>query len=343
MWFARAVVGVTLVGAVPACSVTVTAASSRQLSVTGTVDLGTYRALTDGGQFGLVVTSAPDGVVYFADGSVVKAVKGDAAPVVVVHTPGPALDLAATASDLYVETGVRITEYGVPRVTVRRSWTLPPGTLLVHPMILPGFFAQPGVLWAWSDPATDESGFEYATVVEISTTTSAERVIDTDAYPGPMAADPDGLYYEVTVETSTSSHGYLVHAMVDGKRVFSRPTNDVPAPLFLGPGYVAVIAEHQPSQSLFLDTFASTTLSKLSSVRLPAGVFGLLNTTSGLLGIEAACDQAVCANAKVVGVDERTGAETDAVDVPYAVALLTGPLPSVITNVHETVDLVRLS
>jgi hypothetical protein len=349
MSLAKAVAGVALVGGVLASGGPVVAApvapSAISLAVTATVGLGASSAFGNFGLSGTLFADAPNDVVYFATGSVVKAVKGDAAPTVVTHLPRPALAVAATVSDLYVETGSTIRDYAVPGMAVRHTWTLPAGTLPsgVGGPTAAGLQAEPGVLWEWSDWSTDESGFEYATIIQISTTTSAVRVVDHDAYPSFVVAGPTGLYYEDTVGTATASHNYIVHALVDGKRVFSRPTGDVDAPLALEPGYVAAFAIREPSGKAYVDEFASATLALVSSAPFKPGAGGVVGTPVGPLGIESSCNKSACSDAMVVQVNPVTGGDTEAAKVPDAELLLFGSHPAAVTSVDGRDYLVRLS
>ena len=303
-----------------------------QLKVTARIDLGAYpQAVLDG----MVFAEAPDDTVYFAAGSVVQAIRGNEKPLVVLDTAGPVLALAATNGDLYVQVGVRVTEYAVPRVVLRKSWTLP------HAAMKPtsaGLFPSSGVLWSWSDWATDESGFEYATVVAISPSTSSAKIVDDHAYPDDMAASPAGLYYETVVGTKN----HLVRATANGGRELSAPTTDSDAPLALGPGYLAVFAMKGAGLP-YVDEFSANTLAVLHSSRLAVNTSAVLGTAGGVLAIESACSGYVCPSAKVVRVDAADGAETNGVPLPDAQRLLGGTHPAAIAEVMGRTYLVRLS
>jgi hypothetical protein len=348
MSLAKVVAGVALIGGVLAWGGPVVAApapAAASLTVTATIGLGASSAFGQFGPSGTLFADAPNDVVYFATGSVVKAVRGDAAPVVVAHLPRPALAVAATVSDLYVETGATIRDYAVPGMAVRQTWTLPKGSL---PPGVPGptsagLQAQPGVLWEWSDRATDESGFQYATIIEISTATSAIRVIDHDAYPNFVVAGPTGLFYESTVATGTTSHNYIVHALANGARVLSHPTGDIDAPLALGPGYLAAFATREPSGKSYVDEFAVGTLALVSSAPFKPGAVGVVGTPAGPLGIESSCKKVACAGSTVVHIEPGTGGDIQAATVPDAELLLYGSHPAVVTSVNSRSYLVRLS
>jgi hypothetical protein len=302
------------------------------LSFVGQVKLGGGSAVANwpGGP----VTQGPDGSVYFAKGPAISEVKALAGPVVVLHAPGAVLALAATASDLYVEVGQKIDDYGLATTTLRRSWTLP---AIVQHVTLAGLLAEPGVLWSWSDWATDESGFEYASVVEISTTTSIVRVIaNNTANPVYMAASAGGLYYE-NVDTRSSSlpRTYLVHALPDGTQRSSGPINTSTfEPLALWPGYVAVLADEGPSSTPYLGTYSSSTLAALSATKLAFSPGDVVGTPNGLIAIDGL---------DVVYVNPGTGTTCGGVEVPGAWKLLFGPHPSVLATYQGTDYLVRLS
>ena len=140
-----------------------------------------------------------------------------------------------------------------------------------------GLFPSSGVLWSWSDWATDESGFEYATVVAISPSTSSAKIIDDRAYPDDMAASPAGLYYETVVGTKN----HLVRATANGGRELPAPTTDSDAPLALGPGYLAVFAMKGAGLP-YVDEFSANTLAVLHSSRLAVNTSAVLGTTGGV-------------------------------------------------------------
>jgi hypothetical protein len=301
------------------------------LKVTARIDLGAYsQAVLDG----TVFAEAPNDAVYFASGPVVHAVRGVARPVVLLHATGPVLALAATSGDLYVEVGARITEYTLPRLARQRFWVLP--RAVMKPTSA-GLFPSSGVLWSWSDWATDESGFEYATVSAISPITSSVRIVDSHAYPADMAASSTGLYYETVVGTKD----YLARATASGGRELSAPTADVDAPLALGPGYLAVFPTFASGTSV--DEFSAATLAELHASRLAVAMSVVVGTASGVLAVESPCSSFVCPPAKVVWVDAADGAETGGVSVPGAQRLLDGTHPAAVAEVNGSTYLLRLS
>jgi hypothetical protein len=337
---AVAVAGGVLAGWLPAAGPAIAMGLDRPASVhdipaslgfAGQVRLGGASAVPNWPGGALV--QGPNGSLYYADGSAVSEVKGLAAPVVVLHTPGTVLALAAGASDLYVEVGQRIYDYGLGSMTLQRSWTLPS---VVRHVTLAGLLVGPGVIWAWSDWATDESGFELASIVEISTTTSLMRVIaNNTAYPAYMAAGSAGLYYEYEDATSASPVTEIVHALPDGTQQFSKPIAiSTSEPLALWSGYVGIFADSGPSNTPYLDLYSASSLAKLASPKLAFTENGVIGTPSGLLAIDGNY---------VVYVNPRTGATSEGVEVPGAWALLFGPQPSVIATYKGTDYLVRLT
>jgi hypothetical protein len=301
------------------------------LRVSARIDLGKYpQDVLDEMAF----AAAPDDAVYFAIGPVVRRVTGSAPPVTVLRASGPVLALAAADADLYVQVGLKITDYSLPGLSPRKSWTLPRS---VRAPTMAGLLLSPGVVWSWTDWATDESGFEYATIVAISTTTSAERIVDTNAYPADLAAGAAGLYYETVVGTAN----HLAHATTAGTRALSSPTADSDAPLALGPGYLAVFAEHG-SGVPYVDKFSTTGLGELRSSRIAVRTSAVVGTATGVLAVEWPCPGFTCPTARVVWVNAANGAETAGVAVPDAQGLLDGASPAVIAEVKGSTYLVRL-
>jgi hypothetical protein len=75
---------------------------------------------------------APNGAVFFSRGAVVYVVEGSRAPVIALHAGATVLALGANDSDLFVETGLRVTEYSRATGSPVRHWTL---TSLSAPVI----------------------------------------------------------------------------------------------------------------------------------------------------------------------------------------------------------------
>jgi hypothetical protein len=277
---------------------------------------------------------APNDTVYFANGTIVEAVRGDARPVSVLHATGQVLALAATNNDLYVEVGAKITDYARPSMAKRASWSLPSAARTPTTAELD---TSPGVLWSDSSWATDASGFEYATVVAISTTTSSEKIVDRDAFPT-MVANTTGVYYETLVGTKD----HFAHVMANGTRSLSPPTKDFYVPVTLSHGYLAVFPMRGAGLP-YVDEYSTSTLAELHSSRLSVATTSVIGTTQGVLAIESPCSGYTCPTAQVVWVNVTNGAETGALALPNAQRLLYGSHPVAINEVHGSAYLVRLS
>ena len=78
--------------------------------------------------------------------------------------------VAANQTDLFVQTGLTVTEYRLSNGSKVKHWTL---SSPVVPITSAGLLAVGGAVWSWTDWGTDESGFEYATVSRIVVSGSA--------------------------------------------------------------------------------------------------------------------------------------------------------------------------
>ena len=306
-----------------------TSTSGASLTVTARVDLGPSSAIAIDQMPG---AEAPDGTFYYAIGSVVRVVRGTSAPIRILTAAGPVLALAATTSDLYVQTGLTIDDYRVPAGEMRHSWTLP-GQLLTPRTA--GLFVAAGALWSWSDGATDQSGFEYATVDMISTATGAIRVVDQHAYPADMAADRSGLYYE----TEIGLHGYLAHVTPTGTRTFSHATSDVDSPLAIVSGSVVLFTE-RGNGTPYLDRYSATALGLLGSYRLTTPILTGVDTSEGLFAV--ACNESDCASRSVVRIASGGAAVMARITLVGLATLVEGASPAALTSAHGHGYLVRL-
>ena len=164
------------------------------------------------------------------------------------------------------------------------------------------------------------------------------KFLDARAFPGDMAANSTGLYYETLV----GSKDYLAHLANNGTRTLSAPTKDSDAPLALSGGDLAVFAIKGAGVP-YVDEFSTSTLSKLHSSHLSKMTTAVVGTTGGVLAIEFPCSGWVCPSSRVVQVNPATGAETGGVVVPDAEHLLFGSHPSVVADTSGKGYLVRLS
>jgi hypothetical protein len=295
------------------------------LHVSGTIDLGRL-----GPSFSYVLTEAPNGDVYYALGKVVYRVRGDHAPVAVLHASAPVLAVAATWADLFVDVGSKVSAYSLCDGRLLRSWNLPGS---IAPATSAGLFPVGSTVWAYTDWATDESGFEYANVYRVGLSSPAVHVISKNiAYPADMAADSAGLYYEGV--TSAGINGYVYRAASAGPSLRHSDVN-VDAPLALAGGNVYLLAVHdnQGGHS-YLDAFRGSTLSPLFSYRVSDVDSDVAGTGLGLL---------LLGGGKVSLLNPASGHSVTALSVPGAVILVPGPCAAVVTVKGSTTYLLRLA
>jgi hypothetical protein len=321
-----AVLGST--GVLPATQV---AARSRStagapgLHVTGTASLGKV-----GNAFAIQFSEAPDGDVYYAHGSVVYVVRGDHAPMAMLHTAGPVLAVAANSSDLFVAEKATVKAYRLSNFSQPlRSWNLPSP----YPATTAGLYAVGGTVWAWTDWVTDESGLEYANVDRFSPASGTVHSVSIGiAYPGDMGADAAGLYYQAFILESSANE--LIHVAPTGS-VRSRPApGNFSVPLALAGGNVELLAFDEATKKTYLDGYSGATLARVFSVQVPSGATDIAGTGVGLL---------MLAGAKVSVVSAASGHVGASLTVPNAGMLVPGPSAVVITASSGRAYLVRLA
>jgi hypothetical protein len=288
--------------------------------------------------FGDSFTEAPNGTVFFSRGSVVYVVEGNRAPAIALHASHPVLALAANWADLFVQTGLQVTEYSRADGAQVRHWTL---TSPVTPVTSGGLYAVGSTVWSWTDWASDESGFEYATISRIHTSSSAVHVVDTSAYPADMSADSAGLYFE----TQHGVNGYLGHANPATSTVQLRKA-PVDAPLALAHGRVDELASGSTSEHLY--SYNASTLAFVSAKKVPEKDAAIAGTGLGLLVLAQGCNGFPCSAATVGKLSVSTGGTSGALPTPGGYQLLTGPSAAVVevSDVHGThadMFLVRIS
>jgi hypothetical protein len=264
--------------------------------------------------------------VFFSRGSVVYVVEGNRAPVIALHAGGTVLALAANDSDLFVETGLRVTEYRRGNGSQVRHWTL---TSLVASVTSAGLYVVGDTVWAWTDWATDGSGFEYAQVDRIRTASSAVHVVDKDAFPGDMSADGAGLYFE-TVHGVTDDLG---HANPTTTAVQYRKA-PVDAPLALAGGRVDLLVFGSSAADVL--SYNASTLALVASKRVPGKDRSIVGTGLGLLVLAQPCSGFPCSSATVGRLDPAAGGTSGALPVPGAYQLLNGPAVIEASDVHGT-------
>jgi hypothetical protein len=312
-------------GALPSAQAAPVTSAKPGLHTAGKVRLG-----SSGGLFSDAFTEAPNGTLFYSLGSVVHVVHGNSAPKVALHASRKVLALAATSSDLFVQTKLTVTEYRRSNGSKVRHWRLSsPRT----PITSAGLFVVGRTLWSWTDWATDMSGFQFATVSRIRTSSSAVHQISGTAYPGDMAVNSAGLYLEAVRHDGTGH--FLIHATPSGS-IRRRSNANIDAPVALSGGRVDLLSNR-------IDTYNRTTLARLSSRPVSADDRGIAATSAGLLVIKQSCPGISCAAASVSRLDATTGSVSGTVHIPHAVILLAGPSAAVIASTGGHIFLVRIA
>ncbi|HVB42296.1 MAG TPA: hypothetical protein VNF47_06245 [Streptosporangiaceae bacterium] len=312
---------------VPAANAAKRVSAVPALHGTARIALGKTRSI-----FGNAFAEAPNGSVYYSRGTVVYVVAGTSAPRVAVRAGRRVVALAANVADLFVQTGLRVTEYRRSTGGRLRHWTLTSPA----PITSAGLYAVGGTLWSWTDWATDSSGFEYAKVSRISITSAAVHVVDKFAYPGDASANSAGLFFEAQHGTS----GYLGHARPSGSTSYRRlAATAVGTPLALAAGRVDLLTF---GQHVRINSYRTTTLALVSSKPVLASDRSLAGTRLGLLVLAEPCPAVSCASATLSKLSVSTGAASGTSHVPGAYLLLSGPAAAVIEVSHGTMYLVRV-
>jgi hypothetical protein len=328
---ARALLAATAL-ALAGLAATAAGAQAGTTSATTTPALhGTSIALgTTSGLYANAFTEAPNGTVFFSRGSVVYAVEGNRAPVVALHAGRTVLALGANDSDLFVETGLLVTEYSRATGGQLRHWTL---SSLFAPVTSAGLDVVGDTVWAWTDWATDGSGFQYAQIDRIHPSSSVVHVVDKDAFPGDMSADGAGLYFE-TVHGVTDDLGHA-NPVTSAVQYHKAP---VDAPLALAGGRVDLLAFGSSAADVL--SYNASTLALVSSKRVPEKDAAIVGTGLGLLVLAPG-------SAATVGVlNVATGGTSRALATPGGYQLLNGPAVIEASHVHGThadLTLVRIS
>lgn len=300
--------------------------------ITGTVKLGATTAINNE----QVITQGPNGDVYFAEGKTVKIVKGLSAPATFVHASGFVMAVDATSTDLFVETKTAIELFQLPAGQFEGTWNLPHGIAL-GPITQGGLSVEGTHLWTWTDWATDESGYEYASVTEFTTSTWTSTVLaKNSADPSDVAASPLGYFF--------LNRDRFVRADVSGTLIRSTVTADASdAPVATWGPNAWLVATREPSGSDYLDSYNATTMTRTTSVHLPNVTWGVLGTSGGLLGIDATSLSSASGHDYVVSINTRTGVEREMAYIPGAVTLLGGPKVVVVFERTASTYIGRLS
>lgn len=306
-------------------------------------------ALHAGPKIGLGTTSnitrnafaeAPNGAVFYSRGAVVYVVSANSAPKKVLQAGGTVLAIAASASDLFVQNGLTVTEYRKSNLSKVRHWTLPHQPARVT---MAGLFAEGGTIWSWIDTETDSSGFEFATISRIATSSPAVHVITKLAFPNAMDANSSGLYFESTNRNQTQY--FLAHANASGAVSFRRQpaVRFGPLPLTVTGGRIDVLTFLPRSG---VNSYSGKTLALISSKRVSANDTSIAATGVGLVVLGQVCNASKCAKPTVSKLNVATGGTSGAVTVPGGFELLAGPAAVVIEISHVlrgTMTLQRIS
>jgi hypothetical protein len=276
--------------------------------------------------FANVFNEGPDGSLYYSRGATVYRVTGNGKPKVEVHASHTVMAVAANQSDLFVQTGLTVTEYRLSNASAVKHWTL---SSPVKPITSAGLLAVGSTVWSWTDWGTDESGFEFATVSRIATSGSAAHVISKAGYPDQMSANASGLYFESN--STKASANFLNHVTPSGVVKARKLTAEVGTPLALSGGRVDLLIF---GSHLMINTYSATTLALLSSKKVSINDDTIAGTNAGLLVLAQVCHGRKCSTPTVSKLNASTGAASGAVKLPGAAILLPGPSAGVIEVNH---------
>jgi hypothetical protein len=308
-------------------------------SIAGLLHIGTIIPLNlhwstfEGLQPDPVTAEAPDGAVYVSTGSVVYVVDGNAAPHVAVHAASRVLALAADATGVYVETGLAVTAYDRRSGDKVRTWDLPGASAPTAA----GLLAEPGALWSW----TEKSGSQYATLSRMGA--FGVKLVDQNvAYPGLMAADASGLYFQSA--NPSAPGGHLAEVAPSGALTLSSAPFELGSTIALSEGKLVVEAPPGPNGKGLWQTWGPSTLRPLtSSGPRPQLVSGIEDTGAGLLGYTRPVGPLGPYTA-VSRVDVATGAPGSTVQFFSNFSwLLEGYYPAIVNEASGELYIVRLA
>lgn len=268
--------------------------------------------------------------VYVGEGSKVLVVKGHASPVTFLTAPAPVLALCATSSALYIETSKSVLEYEISNAAYVGTWSLPSG-LGPSKNTQAGMSVEGGHLWTWTDWSTDQSGYEYGSVVEFNLSNWTSKVYDKEAVdPGDVAASSLGYFF--------LANNHVVRVEPGGVELKSAKTADASdAPMAVLGNSVYLVATREPSGKDYLDSFNAANLSLTHSAHIASTTYGILGTPLGLVGIYSHGS-----TNDVVMINAMSGAETDDVTVHGAQSLLYGSTLTAVADVSGQMYLDRL-
>jgi hypothetical protein len=317
----------------------VAAAPSAEANVASLHIAGTPVKLPGSSELG-AVSEAPNGSVYYASGPSVYIVSGSSASLVLTVNR-PVLAVAASSDGLFAEAGRTVTEYnstssarlGAPV----RTWTLRSPRVPTAA----GLYAVGSALWAWTDYAVDGGSLEYANVYRFSVSSATvDRVSAGEAYPGEMAADATGAYYQAEIRNAS----YLVHVTPAGVMHRVRYSG-IGLQLALSGGRVEFLAYHvsHGRSTIYLDSYSQVALARGYSRRASVTDRAIAGTGAGLLLLSDPCGTLACSSARVSELRSRNGVIKSTVAVTGALALVAGRAAAAVSFQNHAYYLVRLS
>jgi len=288
-------------------------------------------------QTALIFAEGPDGAVFYSSGQVIYVVDGDGPAAIALHPGATVLGLAAGPTDLYVATTTALVSYSRATGNQVGSWplTASPGTPTSAGVAL----GDDGTAWVWTDWATDESGYEYATLYVIPPGASQASVVSQQVDAGSLVANGSDAYF---AQPDQSTAGSTIVEWV---------------PSAANPPGVEVVGASAPSESLAafyqgqavlegtndLDSYnpaqGVSGPAQASSVHAPF-VAAMAGTGAGLLLLTCPSSSS-CTT--LIRIDQSTGATESTLDVPGAEPLLLGPYPAVVVVESGQEHLIRLA
>jgi hypothetical protein len=182
-------------------------------------------------------------------------------------------------------------------------------------------FAVGSTVWASTDWATDGSGLEPANVSRFKTSSgTVHKVSSNNAFPGDMAANSAGLYYQQMIGKGRLTHvrpSGSVHRVVDV---------NLEAPLALAGGR---------NSHLYLDSYNASTLARKFSKRFSTNDFDIASGGAGLLMLSL--------SGKISQLSPSTGSTLSAVTVAHAATLVSGHSAAVVVVTGGKYFLIRLA
>jgi hypothetical protein len=288
-------------------------------------------------QAALVFAEGPDGAVFYSSGHVIYVVDGDGPAAVALHTDATVLGLAAGPTDLYVATTTALVSYSRATGNQVGSWPLTgsPATPTSAGVVL----GDDGTAWVWTDWATDESGYEYATLYVIPPGASQASVISRQVDPGTLVANGSDAYFaQPNQSTAGSTVVEWVPSAADPPGVDVAGASAPPLSLAaFNQGQLVLesaseLYSYSPAQGV-------SGPARVSLVHTPA-VATITGTGAGLLLLTCSTTT-TCAT--LIRIDQSTGATESTLDIPGALPLLLGPYPAVVVVESGQEHLIRLA